>query len=476
MAKTASAAEVLEIKPQAGPQTAFLSTSADIAIYGGAAGGGKTWSLLAEPLRHIGNKGFGAVFFRQTHPQLVMEGGIWDESEEIYGAMGATPVRTPPMAWRWPSGAKFTFSYIGHDKERLGWQGAQIPYIGWDQLEHFSEKVFFYLLTRNRSTCGVRPYMRATCNPDADSWIAKFIAWWIDQDTGYAIWSRSGVLRWFVRRKGEMHWADTKEELLEKFKGAKPPVKPLSVTFIPARLKDNKILQEKDPDYEAKLEAQDFVDRERLLGDADLGGNWKVRPESGKVFNRTWFNPIPAAPAGGVECFFWDFAATEKKTVKDDPDYTAGVLIRKVKGLYYILTVVAGQWGPTESDRMFLNSVRQAATQARYAGTEFRVSWEIEPGSAGKKENVRLVQMLAGMICGGVPSQGDKLLRAKALAAQALAGNVYIVEAPWNEDYLTHMHNQPQHPHDDLMDASSGGFNNLNGPANKRQNTSHEGY
>ena len=55
------------------------------------------------------------------------------------------------------------------------------------------------MLSRNRSTCGVTPYVRATCNPDADSWVAKFIEWWIDQDTGYPIPERSGKLRWFIR-------------------------------------------------------------------------------------------------------------------------------------------------------------------------------------------------------------------------------------------------------------------------------------
>ena len=58
------------LSPQPGPQTAFLSSSADIAIYGGAAGGGKTWALLMEPLRHLANAGFGAVIFRRTTVQV----------------------------------------------------------------------------------------------------------------------------------------------------------------------------------------------------------------------------------------------------------------------------------------------------------------------------------------------------------------------------------------------------------------------
>ena len=77
------------IRPQPGPQEAFLSSPADIAIYGGAAGGGKTWSILVEPLRHIGKKGFGAVIFRKNLTQVTNEGGLWDKTFDLSPALGA---------------------------------------------------------------------------------------------------------------------------------------------------------------------------------------------------------------------------------------------------------------------------------------------------------------------------------------------------------------------------------------------------
>lgn len=61
--------------------------------------------------------------------------------------------------------------------------------------------------------CGVRPYVRATCNPDADSWVAEFISWWIDPETGFAIPERAGVLRWFIRIGDTIIWGDSPEEL-----------------------------------------------------------------------------------------------------------------------------------------------------------------------------------------------------------------------------------------------------------------------
>ncbi|MEN6482955.1 MAG: phage terminase large subunit [Anaerolineaceae bacterium] len=87
--------------------------------------------------------------------------------------------------------------------------------------------------------------------------------------------------------------------------------------------------------------------------------------------------------------------------------------------------------------------------------------WEQEPGSAGKRESYRMTKRLAGIDARGVTSQKDKLVRAKPLAAQAEAGNVYLLEGTWNELFLMHMHGQPELPHDDIMDAASGAFCDL---------------
>jgi phage terminase large subunit-like protein len=267
------------IKPQKGPQETFLSSPADIAIYGGAAGGGKTWALLLEPLRHVHNGEFGAVFFRRTTVQVRNEGGLWDESMKLYPLLGASP-KEHVLSWDFPSGATISFAHLEHDKTVLNWQGAQIALICFDELTHFSESQFWYMVSRNRSMSGVRPYIRATCNPDVDSWVAGFVSWWIDQETGLAIPERAGVLRWFVRVNNTLFWADTADELRERF----PETSPKSATFIPARLSDNAALMAADPGYLANLMALPQVERERLLG-----GNWKVRAIAGLFFKREWF-------------------------------------------------------------------------------------------------------------------------------------------------------------------------------------------
>ena len=187
------------IQPQDGYQMQALSSSADIVIGGGAAGVGKTFTLLLDPLRHIHIKDFGGVIFRRTSPQIKAQGGLWDTSLSLYSLIpGAEPKETN-SSWSFSNISKLKFNHLEYEKNVFDWQGSQIPFIGFDELTHFSENMFFYLLSRNRSVCGVRPYVRATCNPDPDSWVSDFISWWIDKETGFPIPERSGVLRYFIK-------------------------------------------------------------------------------------------------------------------------------------------------------------------------------------------------------------------------------------------------------------------------------------
>ncbi len=185
--------------------------------------------------------------------------------------------------------SKISFAHIEREQDVHKWQGSQICGLYFDELTHFSEKTFFYMLSRNRSTCGVTPYVRASCNPDADSWVAKFISWWIDPDTGYPIKERSGVIRWMLRREDQLYWADTKEELIEQFKLESPEElnEPKSVTFIASTIYDNQILLKTNPSYLANLKALPLVERELFCK-----GNWKIKPAAGLYFKRVQLRSI----------------------------------------------------------------------------------------------------------------------------------------------------------------------------------------
>lgn len=438
-------AEPTVIRPQPGPQETFLGSSADIAIYGGAAGGGKTWALLMEPLRHIANPGFGAVFFRRSTVQVRNEGGLWDESEKLYPIIGATP-REHVLSWEFPAGATVSFAHLEHDKTVLNWQGSQIPLICFDELTHFSQKQFWYMVSRNRSMCGVRPYIRATCNPDADSWVAEFIAWWIDQETGLPIPDRAGVVRWFVRINDALVWADDPAELEAKH----PGIPPKSATFIPAKLTDNAALMAADPGYMANLLALPKVERERLLG-----GNWKIRAAAGLLFKRSWVTVVDAAPSDLRIVRGWDLAGTPK-TEGNDPDWTAGTKIGKSRstGRYIVLHHVRDRDTPHKVEALIANT-------ASHDGKGVEISLPQDPGQAGKAQVTTLIRMLSAYTARATPETGDKETRFGPFSAQCEAGNVDVLRGPWNEGWFTELEAFPDAAHDDDADSTARAFNTL---------------
>jgi predicted phage terminase large subunit-like protein len=192
-----------------------------------------------------------------------------------------------------------------------------------------------------------------------------------------------------------------------------------------------------------------------------LDGNWKVRPAAGKVFNRAWFAIVDDLPEGGEECRFWDFAATEKKLKGNTPAFTAGVKILRLGDAYIVTHTIATQAGPAEVEQLLEETTIADAEMAKAHNRRYRTRWEIEPGSASIRETYRLVSKLKGYDAAGVPAHGDKVSRARGLAAQARVGNVKLLSGAWNEEWLQHMHAQPDIKFKDIMDASSGAFNEL---------------
>jgi predicted phage terminase large subunit-like protein len=446
------------IKPQPGPQESFLTSCADIGIYGGAAGGGKSWALLLEALRWVTRiTGFYALFFRRNTTQIRNPGGLWDESMKLYPLAGGTPVQQP-LEWRWPNDSRIKMAYLDHESDKLDWQGSQIPLIIFDELTHFSMEQFFYMMSRNRSLCGVKPYIRASCNPDADSWVATFIEWWIDQETGFAIPERSGVLRWFVRINDVIIWRNTREELIQEYGRPDLPEDdeaqclPKSVTFIAAKLSDNKLLMKADPGYLASLKAMSFVERERLLG-----GNWKVRPAAGLYFKRSDVRIIPTVP-NNVQFWVrhWDLAATEVSETNPDPDWTAGVLMGQYEDGRYVIA-------HCEHVRVKSAKVRSIVQNtASQDGYDCKVGINQDPGQAGKEQAESYVTLLNGYPVMVVRETGSKVSRADPFAAQWQNGMVDVVRGNWNEAFFGELEAFPSKDvHDDQVDAVSGAYHQL---------------
>ena len=403
-----------------------------------------------EPLRHVHNPKFGAVFFRRSTVQIRNEGGLWDESMSLYPLLKAEP-KEHVLTWAFPSGASISFAHLEHEKTRFNWQGAQVALIAFDELCHFTETQFWYMLSRNRSTCGVRPYIRATCNPDADSWVARLIAWWIDQETGFPIPERSGVLRWFVRVGDVLKWADKPEDLSEYTMvddaGNAVPIPPKSLTFIPARLTDNKALMAADPGYMASLLSLPMVERERLLH-----GNWKIRPAAGLYFQRQWCRVVDAVPAGTVFARGYDLAATPPSSANSDPDATDATKIgRMPDGRYIVVDNASVQDTPAGVERFILN-------MASHDGRECAISLPQDPGQAGKSQAKSMALLLSGYDVRTSPETGNKITRFSPFSAQCEAGNVDILRGEWNEKWFNELEGFPSARHDDAVDSTSRAF------------------
>lgn len=257
-------------------QALFLNSKAEVVVFGGGAGPGKTAAVIFDAAKHIDDPNYSAVILRRTYPEITNEGGLWDEARRWYPIKGGVEHQTR-LEWTFPSGATIRFSHLQHEKNVSNWQGAQLPYIAFDEVTHFTKKQFFYLLSRLRSPYGFPPRMRATCNPDADSWVAQLVDWWIG-DNGYPIPERTGKIRYFIVLDDIIIWGETKQELEKKYPGCLPK----SFTFIGATINDNPTLLAADPGYKANLQAQNSVDRDRLLY-----GNWHVKKAESMLFDVT---------------------------------------------------------------------------------------------------------------------------------------------------------------------------------------------
>lgn len=416
---------------------------------------------MLEPLRHITRiAGFNAVIFRRTTPQVTNPGGLWDESKKIYPFTGAIP-NIGLHQYTWPNGNTLRFAHLQHEDTAYDWHGAQICLLGFDELcggdadggDGFTFFQFWYLVSRNRSTCGVKPYIRATCNPNADSWVADFISWWIDQDTGFPILERAGKLRYVVRGPADkLIWADDPDDLrgyLAKTDDLPPGVEPpgpKSVTFVPANIFQNPALLRVNPEYLNNLQMLPEVQRERLLL-----GNWKIRPAAGLYFRREWckFLDPEEVPADLMCCRYWDLASTEK-TETNDPDWTVGLKLgQDVDNHLYVLDVVRMREGPFEVETAMRNT-------ASYDTHRVVMGFGLDPGQAGKAQASYLVRNLIGYNVMPERETGDKVTRFGPFSSQCKAGNVRIVRGAWNESFLRSLEGFPDLAHDDDVDACSG--------------------
>ena len=223
-------------RPNEGPQTDFLAAPETDVVYGGAAGGGKSYAMLVDPLRFAHRSAHRALILRRSMPELRE---LIDKSRELYPkAFPGCRFREVEKIWTFPSGAKLEFGFLERDADVYRYQGQAYSWIGFDEITHLNTEFSWnYLASRLRTTDPeITPYMRCTANPGGAG----------------ATW----VKKRYVNPSSPN----------ESFVGADG----LTRRFIPARLEDNPYLAH-DGRYEQMLNALPDVQRKQLLE-----GNWDI--------------------------------------------------------------------------------------------------------------------------------------------------------------------------------------------------------
>lgn len=435
-------------------QQVFLSLKVREAMYGGAAGGGKSDSLLMAALQYVDVPGYSALLLRRTWPDLSSPGAILDRARSWLMNTDAQ-IREGGRVWLFPSGARITFGTILRENDKFKYQSAEYQFIGFDELTQFDESQYTYMFSRIRRpelaclNCNgpVRRYGgnwahtsakdRATCPhlfPDP-----KIIDQYPASEDGISVFDVPLRMRAATNPGGRGH-----EWVMNRF--INPVTRNERAVFVPAFLSDNPSLDQDS--YVENLQELSTVDKERLLN-----GDWNIT-EQGDMFERHYFKTLPQAPVAQKTVRAWDNAATG-----GGGDWTVGAKVSLIGGRWVIEDIVRGQWTSAQKEVV-------VAQTAASDGPGVEIVMEQEPGSSGVDviDHYRR-DILVGYTFHGDRPTGSKSDRAMPLASAAEAGNVYLVQARWNSKFVDEAVQFPEGLHDDQVDAVTLAVKTL---ANKR--------
>jgi len=395
-------------------QKVFLRTYSIEALFGGAAGGGKSSALLMAALQYVDIPGYSAILFRRTFADLSLPGALMDRFRTWSTLYDDIHWNNNSFVATFPSSARISFGYLNNTNDYLRYKGSEFQFIGMDEVTEIRESDYRYLFSRLRRPAtgplsSVPLRMRCASNP-APNWVRQ---------------------RFIVegREKGRI--------------------------FVPSRLTDNPGI---DADsYRQALSALDPVERRRL----EEGDWWSTT--LGSMFDRTLVviidnEEVPVTTSSARVVRFWDLAATEPSQSTPDPDWTVGTLMMFDEGIAHVLDV--------KKKRVKADKVEQLIAQTAYEdGVTVPIRMEQEPGSSGKAIIDQFARyVLPGFDFGAIRSTGDKITRARPFAAALANGNVRVVRGAWLSDWLDELSAFPESaPHDDQVDSATGAFNYLTG-------------
>jgi predicted phage terminase large subunit-like protein len=467
--------ELSVIKPNPGPQTQFWESTCREILYGGSAGGGKSWALACFPLKFAHLPGLLVLTLRRDSTQFE---DLKAKTYEWYPKVlpGLQPIKSPHFRYNFPSGATNIFGHCNNDEDYLQYQGWEINIVEFDELTHFTRQQYNEICSRVRTVKpGYPTLIRASTNPGGEGhgWVFKHWGAWLDPDfEAEGLPAKADRPKgppcatgsvWWIRTNGDGSETYFSEEPAEEA-GIAPA---LSRTFIASSFKDTPQLTENDPAYVAQLNMLDPVRRSQLRD-----GNWLVKPGAGLYFRRAWCNivEIDDVPTKALFCRYWDRAATEETDASPNPDATSGVLMAKSfePVHYWIIDETRARLSPNKVDALIDET---AKIDVEDWGPEVLTAFSQDPGQAGKDQAQKNVQRLAGYRVRSRRETGPKLTRFYPFSSQAEPqagarfGNVSIVRGPWNEAYLSQLDafdgDKNNGEKDDAADATSGAFSEI---------------
>lgn len=403
-------------------QRVFLRCYALEALFGGAAGGGKSSALLMAALQYVDVPNYSAILFRRTFADLSLPGALMDRFKSWISNYDDIHWNNNSFIATFPSGARISFGYLNNAGDYLRYKGSEFQFIGMDEVTEIRESDYRYLFSRLRRPAGgplsqVPLRMRCASNP-APNWVRQ---------------------RFIVEGVQENR------------------------IFVPSKLTDNPGIDAAS--YRQALSALDPVERRRL----EEGDWWATT--LGSLFDRTSMiiidaHELPPITSSARTVRFWDLAATEPSSSNPNPDWTVGTLMLFDQGVAYVLDV--------KRARVKAEKVEQLISQTAYEdGKAVPIRMEQEPGSSGKALIDQYARyILAGYDFGGMRSTGDKLTRARPFAAAVANGNVRILRGAWLTGWMDELSSFPEAAdHDDQVDSATGAFTHLAGlglPQRKR--------
>lgn len=420
--------------PASKEQENFLTCDdVDFAFYGGAAGAGKTACLLGSFLKVCHHPRTRGAIFRRTLKQSSNTGGLFDAAINLFKKVDPKlKILTRDLELRFSSGAQLKLSYLDDPKDKYNWQGAELNWLGFDEIQQLDFEACIYLFSRLRSTTVDFPlHIRATGNPDPDSWIKQLVQSDLDVN-GIPLADRrhNPKVKYFVNTPNGIQIFETKQEAQDIY-GDTGSSGIMSFMFQPGDIYSNPILMKNDPSYVSRLKALPRCDMERLLL-----GSWEAREESSSFFKRTNINivHVPNIKANR-RVRAWDQASSKPSEVSPNPDFTVGLLMsRESTGVLTVEDVVRFRDVPY----VVKETIYQTAIKD---GRDVEICLELDPGAlAGayiKQMQRELSEM--GFTVRTTRPQKAKVQRFRPFAAIAEAGFVNVVEAPWTKDYLNEL-------------------------------------